>query len=172
MDMPASAQGYSVNVWASARPLIAAGRGRHAPLCEHLPFVNDGASGSNHCDGRAKPQLFKASVAEHIFVGAPCCTQCIRCALAMAFPVKAWACLQPTSYEGAVPRWQRGSRRRKSCDGRLRVPLLEEAAGCRPCGASMDAFVEHAFACPCLGDRTLRHTELHNAIFSHACAGG
>lgn len=46
------------------------------------------------------------------------------------------------------------------------------AAGCLVCSACMDAFMDHAFVCPCGGDRTLRHNALHDVFFSHFCVGG
>ena len=40
---------------------------------------------------------------------------------------------------------------------RLRLRLLEDFATCPCCGASLDAYMDHALVCICGGDRTLRH---------------
>ena len=51
---------------------------------------------------------------------------------------------------------------------RLRVRVQDEDTYCPMCGGTMDSFDDHALACPCKGDRTIRHNRLRDAVYDVA----
>jgi hypothetical protein len=51
---------------------------------------------------------------------------------------------------------------------RLRIPVFDEEGFCPCCGHALDRFGDHAIACACAGDRTIRHNAVRDAMFKGA----
>ena len=55
---------------------------------------------------------------------------------------------------------------------RCRVRVQESDTPCMACGGLMDSWGDHALACPCRGDRTIRHNVIRNLVFQEARDAG
>jgi hypothetical protein len=55
---------------------------------------------------------------------------------------------------------------------RLRLRITEKPAWCPSCGEIFDAFGDHALACACGGDRTVRHNKFRNIMWEESRLAG